>query len=193
MIAMRERMHLRIRVIAVAALVIGCGGSSGTTPTEHRPSTPAACTARPPAFCPAGSTGECARDADCTAGFNGRCLGATGNSCACGYDACRTDADCPTGTACACDAGYGGNAFPGPTQCLPSGCRLDSDCASGYCSPSRVPGAPGGCGAARYGYYCHTPNDACGNDSDCGGLGNACIYSPELHHWTCVTFSVCAG
>jgi hypothetical protein len=38
-----------------------------------------------------------------------------------------------------------------------------------------------------HGYFCHTPNDTCLDDSDCGSAG-ACNYDSVAKHWSC---SVC--
>jgi hypothetical protein len=145
--------------------------------------------------------GSCSSDSQCTAGLDGICnLNVT--SCACRYDACLTDADCPTGSDCSCDANRGGAGASGsPTVCLASGCRLDSDCGpGGYCSPSYYPGGLGGCGEQWYGWYCHTTKDECGNASDCvnscdstGAPNNACIYSKEVGYWKCAAYAECAG
>jgi hypothetical protein len=141
---------------------------------------------------------QCSADSQCTAGLDGRCGYAAGG-CACQYDACLTDADCPAGSDCACDANRGGAGASGnPTACLPSNCRLDADCGpGGYCSPSYIGGGPGGCGSQWFGFFCHTPNDECGDASDCcspdPGMGNACVYARELGHWKCVSFGICAG
>lgn len=188
----------------------GSAGSTGgvhstgvTTPASHLPSEPAACAPRPAVNCPQQTTlPGCKLDSECTAGINGRCqtVYASGSAtCACVYDDCVTDADCAAGTACYCMPTTGGAGFMGAaTECLTSNCRTDADCASGFCSPSIYPGGPGGCGGKVFGNDCHTSSDECGNDSDCvldngGSLGAACVYAPELGHWACKAFSVCAG
>jgi len=106
---------------------------------------------------------------------------------------CSTDADCAAGQDCFCDVSVGQGYAT--NQCLPSNCRLDSDCASGYCSPSDHTGGPGGCGGQYDGWYCHVTADECGNDDDCVGANEsaACMYSKELGHWTCVGYTICAG
>jgi hypothetical protein len=68
-------------------------------------------------------------------------------------------------------------------------CRLDADCACGYCSPTE--GTRCVYETGFVGYYCHTRTDTCINDSDCdGGL---CEYSPLLDHWACATGFFCNG
>ncbi len=189
----------------------GSAGSDGggvhpsgqvTTPTEHRPTPPPACAPQSPGSCQIAGAGGCATDSDCTAGLDGRCTPVDSTTCACRYDACLTDADCPSGNDCSCNANRGGAGASGsPTACLPSNCSVDADCGpGGFCSPSHYAGGLGGCGAVWYGYFCHTPNDECGNASDCVSDGSngvaagaACIYSQELGHWTCAAYQFCAG
>lgn len=97
----------------------------------------------------------------------------------CVYDQCATDSDCDTGRVCYCT----GSDSP---RCLSLGnCLADADCGSGaysYCSPSN------GFDCAGYhsidSYYCHTPNDTCIDDSDCGG-NRYCNYSMTEGRWTC--------
>jgi hypothetical protein len=125
----------------------------------------------------------CHAHADCTAGQNGRCSGNGHDGWHCTYDQCFADADC-SGTAassvCACEGGFRSDN----NVCLRDGnCRTDADCGSGgYCSPSL-----GSCGnyAKAVGYFCHTPQDECVNDSDCGGGPWYCAYSPLVGHWKC--------
>jgi hypothetical protein len=51
------------------------------------------------------------------------------------------------------------------------------------------------CGEGVGGYYCHTPNDQCIDDSDCalGGGSSACTYSTTDGRWVCTMQPVCAG
>jgi hypothetical protein len=81
--------------------------------------------------------------------------------------------------------------------CIHSNCRVDSDCASGYCSPSVSPE----CGPfyGILGYYCHSCDDTCTNDSECVQTGSNgqpvkgyCAYQPTVGHWAC-GFGFCAG
>jgi hypothetical protein len=51
------------------------------------------------------------------------------------------------------------------------------------------------CGPSVGGYYCHTPNDMCIDDSDCAtgnGLPAACTYSSAHGRWECTQLGVCA-
>lgn len=135
------------------------------------------------------SAGACNSDADCVnGGVNGRCTSIRpGSAGRCTYDACFSDGDCPSGSDCACDAA-GGNL------CVPSNCRVDSDCACGGCAPS--PGNLTVCipyfGSGVGGYDCRTPDDECQDSSDCRGVDGACAYNPEVGHWTCFSIG-CAG
>jgi hypothetical protein len=134
--------------------------------------------------------GCCSTDNDCDGGSNGRCerLG-TLNIGACTYDQCVTNGDCMTGTTCLCAA----NDVE-TNRCLPSSCRLDSDCGAGCgCSPTWDMT----CGA-RDGYvgvYCHAEGDDCVNDSDChtdAGIAGYCAFSKDANKWVCA-FAFCAG
>ena len=159
--------------------------------------------------CAGGSLVTCAKDADCTKGMDGRCLQGGGPACSygCTYDDCFDDADCTGNAPCACrasDTDTTANACA--TQ---SNCRVDSDCGlDGHCSPSLVlkacscasevfckPGSgqctvngvevpcecPGDCG---HGYFCHTPDDSCVDDSDCT-VGNTCAFDRASKKWLC--------
>jgi hypothetical protein len=128
-----------------------------------------------------GDGATCAKDDDCTAGRNGRCMGVGTRvrSETCTYDACLVDADCKTGGPCECSAL--GNT------CLAGNCRTDADCGDdGSCGQAR----DAGCGAQTSSYYCRTPDDTCLEDSDCGANAR-CTYSPELAHWGCITPPIC--
>jgi hypothetical protein len=99
----------------------------------------------------------------------------------CTYDTCQHDTDCPSSETCAC---HGSTYSGGGNACVTGNCRVDSNCGvGGYCSPSY---ATMGCGGLA-GYYCHTPNDLCVNDSDCGtsnGL-QVCVYTTATSRWEC--------
>jgi hypothetical protein len=142
---------------------------------------------------------------DCTTGKNGRCE--RGFLFQCSYDECFVDSDCASKAPCECRESGGSGAA---NVCLTSGnCRVDADCApNGYCSPSvlqlcscpsselcpdsvacfgiggtRVP--CGGCGdGCGHGHFCHTPSDACLDDSDCCGQGT-CNYDTVHRRWDC--------
>jgi hypothetical protein len=141
--------------------------------------------------CPSNDPSCCTSDSACTQGTNGRCnpIGPL-PGCQCNYDACQHDTDCGSGHACAChgtaDTGTYGNT------CVPGNCRVDSDCGpGGYCSPSLNTMS---CGVGVAGYYCHTANDQCIDDTDCvATMGNAtCTYSTANSRWECAMYGVCA-
>jgi hypothetical protein len=184
-----------ISVAACGGNVSSSGASAGapstTVPDNHRP-VAEACPGGPGTMHPpqpgvdAGAFGQCASDFDCSDGLNGRCIASRlGQSCT--YDACFVDADCPGGGVCAC----GGVAGQG-NHCLSAGCRVDADCPQSTCSPTFD-----SCGAYSgvIGYDCHTPNDTCVNDSDCGSsnLGAGyCMFDPVVLHWLC-GYGQCVG
>jgi hypothetical protein len=47
-----------------------------------------------------------------------------------------------------------------------------------------------GC-AGVAGFYCHTPNDRCMNDSDCPT--NDCGYDSAVGYWSCQSIALCPG
>jgi hypothetical protein len=162
-------------------------------PQQHR-ATSSQCTAPRPAGdpmspSPAGST--CSSDRDCTKGTNGRCYPQVGQlKNACSYDACASDADCGAGQVCDCRNG----ALYDANTCFHGNCRVDADCGDEYCSPSltelstsciNVP-------AGSVGYFCHTRQDVCLNDSDCANNGGYCAFSADALHWQCYV-PMCLG
>jgi hypothetical protein len=98
------------------------------------------------------------------------------------------DTDCPTGQACACAGSpYTNNQ---DNYCIAGNCRVDTDCGpGGYCSPSDNTMSCGSLG----GYYCHTPNDLCIDDSDCSSSGGfqVCAYSTTSSRWECQMQGLC--
>jgi len=132
----------------------------------------------------------CAQDSDCTMGANGRCLGAPspppyeaglGTLCEsfCSYDQCFVDSDCGPRLPCLCrDASYDG----APNLCLTeSNCAIDSQCGPpGFCSPSSTFGE----GSPSFGYFCHTLNDLCVDDTDCAPL-STCQFDDGGDRWIC--------
>ena len=186
-------------------------------PEHHRPISAACPTERGPGLprlegCApdgGGLSPTCWQDSDCTAGTNGRCLNAR-FACmsVCSYDACNTDADCPSKVPCVCRASAADLAA---NVCVTaSNCAVDADCGpDGFCSPSVVNDfcdcpatslcldstacyagntkVPCACGdSCGHGYYCHTPSDTCLDDSDCDG--GTCNYDRLDKRWTC---SIC--
>jgi hypothetical protein len=141
----------------------------------------------------------CSTDADCTAKPGlpaGKCVTTpTGNIC--DYNACTTDADCGGMTpVCSCQVPTLGPQGPSfGSVCIPGDCRIDADCGAGFfCSPT----VSASCGAffGIQGYYCHTCQDTCINDSDCPadnvGAPGYCAFDLAVGHWSCF-YGVCAG
>jgi hypothetical protein len=159
-------------------------------PQNHRPDDSQCTQPAPPGDCNGGMGGpggsSCSKDTDCTMGPNPRCeTDGPLPGCMCTFDACVTDTDCMMGEVCAC---HGSAYSTGGNQCIPSNCRVDSDCGpSGYCSPTT---GQNNCGAVT-GYYCHTSSDACLNDGDCGA-GQVCQWSAASNHWQCAMALLCA-
>jgi hypothetical protein len=157
-------------------------------PENHRADDAQCQAPRPAGSCASAGLGPgllCASDRDCTdGGAAGRCLvnGGGPAGCHCSYDDCHADADCGADAICAC---HGSPYFGGGNRCMPTTtCRVDADCgAGGYCSPSQ---GPNSC-FSLVGYYCHTPNDACTNDSDCYSGGQTCMWSPDNRRWECTS------
>lgn len=135
---------------------------------------------------------KCKADAECTAGKNGRCAITGGGRMAphadCVYDACFKDADCGERSACSC----GGR--PGAAnRCVGGNCATDADCGGGYCSPSY--GTSCGPFGGYAGNFCHTADDECTSDDECGekkGQRGYCAWFPEIGHWKC-GYSHCVG
>jgi hypothetical protein len=163
------------------------GMDSGTTdgaprvPTNHRAAGVACPMQRGPGSTGGLPPGDCDADTDCTAGANGRCLpscgppGCLGSNCS--YDGCFSDSECGARVPCSCRPSASSSD---PNGCvMGSTCAVDSDCGSGgYCSPSA---AGEWCGAT---YHCHTPCDACLDDSDCP-QGVGCNFHWTLGYWSC--------
>ena len=152
------------------------GGACGAAPIpkQHRPNAAACPTARGTVplpdmtACTIRTYITCTKDADCTAGKNGRCFAKDACNTACSYDECLTDSDCAAGP-CLCRSS---NTDSQRNECLPgSNCKIDSDCngGCGYCSPSATPD-PAGCTIGTLTYNCHTANDECVDQNDCVGL-----------------------
>ena len=168
----------------------GTGGGVQTVPANHRSASTA---------CPeqrgAGNANnytevpgdECTQDSDCTAGMNGRCLWFHGSHCS--YDACFSDSDCPNNEPCQCRQSVADSVA---NFCVGGNCRVDADCGQGaFCSPSRVGDICGyDTSVSASGYFCHTPQDSCVDDSNCDS-SFICAYSSQSPHWTCVARSGC--
>ncbi len=181
----------------------GAGGSGGSSPSgaavNHRP---AAETCSGPGLDGAvvtvdgGSAGDgganlsCTQDSDCIGCSNGHLGRCEGPFATCVCDQCATDQDCGATGVCACNGQTFGwsHSFRG-NVCVASNCRVDADCGpAGFCSPTTDLGCGDFYGVA--GFYCHTANDQCSNDSDCAT--GTCRFSPEAGFWVCAA-GRCAG
>lgn len=151
------------------------------------------CTSRP------NGRGECTRHADCEA--EALCLNRYDSlgltRCTCTVAGCTSDADCPSGTLCACGSLDNTQACEGPYRvgcshrCLPAHCRTDADCGPGrLCSPSRDD-----CGWEVERWACHDPaRDECLSDAECAftkGYGSFCQARPDGIEWRCVERPLC--
>jgi hypothetical protein len=185
----------------------GAGSSSGAAtsnadagrvPLNHRPSDAQCSMPAPPGDCasPGPPPGGCTSDSSCSnAGPNGRCINQGGGpaaDCFCTSDACVQDTDCPSGQTCAC---HGSPYTDGRgNACVQGNCRVDADCGAGaYCSPSPRTAI---CGDSLAGYYCHTAEDQCIDDTDCPSSPNVagipgCVYSTTDSRWECGDLPVC--
>ena len=186
---------MNVRAISFGFLLLGSACSASLpAPINHRhddtqcaqpPISPGSCAG---SGADGGGEFPCTDDASCTKGINGRCTLDTLNGwCTCTFDQCQRDSDCKLAAepTCACHGApytiYGaGNA------CVLGDCRIDSDCgAGGYCSPAGA--------LDLYGYYCHTPQDTCTNDDQCGGCSAPavprCVFATGDHHWKCECIS----
>lgn len=179
----------RLCLMLMSAPLIACGVVAPQEPESHREVAMMCDDVREPSLTMADPNqqvggGECGSDADCTDGDNGRCIQGRGQFCT--YDTCYADSDCGTGV-CECGQGVGNN------HCVSQGnCQVDTDCSGGqFCSPSL-----GSCGpyGGVVGYFCHTPEDECVNDSDCTGSSPDahCSFNEESDRWTCST-AFCVG
>ena len=155
-------MLTRSVLAATAAFVAlgACTSSGHGPPTQHRPQAVA---------CP--TVDELPADAAPTKGEPSQTT----------Y--CATDSDCPGGGVCSCkgETFFFGKQSPS-NVCVSANCHVDSDCASGYCSPSVSSDL--GSFYGIQGYYCHAPQDTCSNDSDCVS-GGYCAYQPTVGSWAC--------
>lgn len=110
------------------------------------------------------------------------------------YDACISDSDCASDQACQCGR-RDGQAGPADTvnHCVKAACHVDSDCgSSGTCGYNLeyVEGICGNENGSAEGFYCHTPNDVCKDDSDCLIDADISYMSPCLRAentlWQCL-------
>jgi hypothetical protein len=175
----------------------GANGGAQSVPANHRP-TEITCPEQRGAGDASGHSQEigdpCGQDSDCTAGMNGRCLWFHISYCS--YDTCFSDSDCPNNLVCECRQSASSSVA---NVCMADGdCRVDSDCGpGGFCSPS-LAGSDCVClqctssacsdtTSCGHGYFCHTQQDTCVNDSDCNGA--TCVYDMSSKRWGCSSLS----
>ena len=174
---------MRWTVLVVVVLSVGAckKAKPQRVPREHRGSA-AVCAPNPHAghepLQPNRGSAACTTDADCTARPNGICVdryvGQGDFTVECQYDGCMSDAECKDGP-CMC----GGSATV--NKCGGGRCRVDADCGGGYCSPSQDE-----CHWGLSGWYCHTADDECVDDKDCGSdFDDYCWFDPKKQHWAC--------
>ncbi len=153
----------------------------GRIPAQHR--------GAPTACAPVASTSDaaamaCSTSADCADSgvggfFPAGCVGGV-----CEPYACLVDGDCGDGGVCSCSGSTFGWSHTTANSCVAGNCRTDADCAPGaYCSPSYGTFGPF---YGIQGYYCHTCEDVCTDNSDCATCGG-CILDPSVGHWVCGT------
>lgn len=171
------------------ALFLVASGCAPAEPSEHR-TEPADCDVERPTWSVESSAGDddrCAEHADCTDGEDGRCTTLYNRGGAyldCTYTECVTDDDCAG--VCACAAG-GEQAH---NTCIrPGNCETDDDCGDDFCSPSVGTCGPGW---GLLGHFCHTREDECRDDADCGGGSAYCAFSRADRHWVCED-DMCVG
>ena len=176
---------------------------TGHVPTIHRAAHSACSHERTPgnakdAYADAAHS-ECATDADCTGGINGRCTTEyRGGYNECTYDECFVDEDCGAGRVCDCRTEPAtATAFEGGHTCHPAACAVDADCGpGGFCSPSApLAGEEGNCRSEfGAGWYCHTAHDQCIDDSDCPpSVGPECLHDPASGTWACFKRNGCVA
>ena len=180
----------------------------GRAPLNHRASAAACPRGRDGGVqisCPDSGAGPlpgnpCAVDSDCTAGNDGVCLcvpdlvappsgdgpGLLYTETSCSYDQCFVDSDCGPRTPCDCREP---SIYGSPNVCLSaSNCAVDSDCGPpGFCSLSTVIDQ-----TPSIGFFCHTPDDTCIDDSDCptfdGPTAWECRFDATSAIWRCVQY-----
>jgi hypothetical protein len=192
-----------VRTDAGDAAPISPDACAARVPTMHRAQAQACPTGAAPAtdagvtIMPAAPM-ACSKDADCTdAGGNAPGTGLVCFQGLCSYDQCATDQDCMNGGVCICRGNtfWGSWGHPSSNSCVPANCRSDADCGPGaWCAPT----VNLACGRfyGVQGYYCHTCDDACTDDSDCPahdtGPAGYCAYDTTVGHWVC-GYGFCAG
>lgn len=189
---------MRRALPSLLLLALGCGSSSAPgsdagadaaarVPAVHRAAATACPDPRPATTVPSGvPNAPCTKDADCTAGKNGRCVSLTAGNVKCSYDECALDADCGGSSVCSCREAQ--NALA--NTCERGNCKTDADCGGRFCSPSGFPidvYCRTGIDPGSFGFFCHTPKDTCVDDADCAGDAamGACVFDATSARWAC--------
>ena len=142
----------------------------------------------------ANTNNECWFDSDCNEQPNGYCV-ATGKlgsyTFRCHY-ACSTDADCAESEACSCDTQLviedSGISERIPI-CLPSSCRLDSECQPGFACLTSYQYSCLYTGSG--GFFCQTSADTCGPPNSGCAQNQSCTYVHD--HFECADMPLCGG
>ncbi len=124
--------------------------------------------------------GACASDADCTAMPHGYCSSggqAPGTFCVYG---CVQDSECGAGSICVCRDPVG--------YCASATCTSDAECGGGLRCQSYDQSR--GCGSINF--ACQTPQDSCGGDADCAGVGGG-YCSLENGAFSCMNLGCAIG
>jgi len=98
-----------------------------------------------------------------------------------GSDECLADGDCGGSGVCSCAGASFESMHETRNLCVFGNCRTDVDCGFFPCSPSD---SSGGAYYGVSGWYCHTNQDKCTVDGDCGS-NQYCMFSPEVGFWAC--------
>jgi hypothetical protein len=142
-IAMRA-VKLGFWVLIVATSCSNAADKATRVPAVHRAASSACPQERGAGITsvgPACTQPACAKDSDCAAGANGRCVQGGGPACNyfCSYDDCAQDSDCAGQAPCACRASSS-DATANTCEAA-SNCGVDADCGpGGFCSPSLLMG-----------------------------------------------------
>lgn len=200
---MRGLSMLRVVLALLPALAMAaCGGDAReTTPPGYGPTMPPSGPTLPPENGPTmpgdvlpgaggsgGTSSQSSANDDAGSGIAAQHRSSS-ETCSNDHpsDFCFDDSDCRTGGPCVCAGSEARNRW---NVCLDGNCQTDADCGDdGRCSPTLSD-----CGdyGGIIGYYCHTPQDTCVNDSDCSESAGYCMYRPELGHWQC-GYTQCVG